>query len=172
MQKRRQGLLIQKGQKSLFEGVENVGSVNIVSQQERGILMVPNSFSQQGISEARNFIIAGITGTRLVGNNIRGNPFVTYGDLARHLGYEIESEHDGDRVGILAGAVSRMEHNLFKGPLISAVVVDRIYQRPGRGFWVLGQQFNLFPDKIIDPDGIDELMFWQEHLKASVKKYG
>jgi hypothetical protein len=134
--------------------------------------MVPNNFSLQEITEARKFIIDGIRGTRLSGNNIRGDPFVTYGEIARHMGYEIESEHDGDRVGILAGAVSRMEYESFKGPLLSAVVVDKANQRPGKGFWSLGYELGLFSNETIDPDGIDELMFWQEHLKASVRKYG
>jgi hypothetical protein len=135
--------------------------------------MVPNNFSLIEVSGARKFVIEGIRGTRLVGNNIRGNPFVTYGELARHLGYEIENEHDGDRAGILAGAISRLEHEQFKGPLLSAAVVDKTYQRPGKGFWSLGYELHLFtPSGRIDPDGIPELMFWQEHLKESVRKYG
>jgi hypothetical protein len=135
--------------------------------------MVPSNFSLVEISEARRFIIDGIKGIRLVGNNIRGDPFITYGELTKYLGYEIESEHDGDRAGILAGAVSRLEHEQFKGPLLSAVVVDKTYQRPGKGFWTLGYELGLFsPTGPIDPDGIPELMFWQEHLKESVRKYG
>jgi hypothetical protein len=134
--------------------------------------MVPNSFSQEEIIKARNYIIDGIKGTRLVGDNIRGDPFVTYGELSKHVGYEIENEHDGDRVGILAGVVSRLEYESFKGPLISAVVVDKINRRPGKGFWSLGQQLKLFRIKMIDPNGIDELLFWQEQLKESIKKYG
>jgi hypothetical protein len=135
--------------------------------------MVANNFSLVEISDAREFVIDGIKGTRLVGSNIRGDPFVTYGELVKHLGYEIESEHDGDRAGIIAGALSRLEHEQFNGPLLSAVVVDKIYQRPGKGFWSLGYELGLFiPSGPIDPDGIKELIFWQDQLKESVRKYG
>ena len=58
-----------------------------------------------------------------MGGALTGNPFVSYGEVARHMGYEIESEWDGDRIGDLVGAVSHMEHTCGN-PLISALRDD------------------------------------------------
>jgi hypothetical protein len=133
--------------------------------------MVPSTFTQTEIVQAREFIISRIGEARLRGGRILGDPFLTYGELSKYLGYEIECESDGDRMGIPTGEASRMEKALG-GPLISSVVVDRMNKKPGRGFWVLGIELQMFPDRAINPDGIEELNFWYQQVMASVRKYG
>jgi len=136
--------------------------------------MVPNTFTDKEIEETRKLIIRWVhQNSRFVNGKVLGNPYISYRDILAPLGYIIETESDGDRAGILAGQVSRLE---FKetGLILSAVVVSIEGLRPGIGFYPLAEALGLFksPGRKTDPDGMAELTFWNGHITDIVKRYG
>jgi hypothetical protein len=132
-------------------------------------MSVPHEFTQTDIIKARDFLRERVhTKSKIVGRALTGNPFVSYGEVARHMGYEIESEWDGDRIGDLVGAVSHMEH-ACGNPLISALVVIAATQTPGKGLYNLGREL-LFLKQ--DADLIAELTFWKDQTFESVRRWG
>jgi hypothetical protein len=135
--------------------------------------MVPNSFTAEEIEIVRKFIIKAIhQNSRFVNGKVLGNPYIFYKDVLVQLEYVIESEHDGDRVGILVGEASIAEFQTSK-LLISAVVVSKEYRRPGSGFYQLAENKGLFNNsKKINPDGLRELTFWNQHVSQIVQYYG
>jgi hypothetical protein len=136
--------------------------------------MVPYTFTAEEIALTKTHIIKAVhTKSRFVNGQVLGDPFVFYKDIAALLGYEIESEGDGDRLGIVSGQASELEFPNSK-LLISAVVVSVDFRRPGAGFYELADRLGLFhkTSKRANPDGIDELRFWKQHVSDIVKKYG
>lgn len=135
--------------------------------------MIPSSFTQEEIKEAHEFVISKIRkNSRFVNGKVLGNPYVFYKEIADLLGYQIESEGDGDRLGIIAGDISNLEF-AKTGLLISAVVVSKEYMRPGAGFYGLAGDKGLFQiNGKPDADGIAELTFWKQHVDKIVQKYG
>jgi len=135
--------------------------------------MVPANFSAKEVAKARAFLIQKLGTCRIstVTGKLLGNPYVTYQEVARHMGYEIESEFDGDHVGTLLGMVSEMEHPLT-GILISAIVVRQEDKKVGKGFFHLVQHFNKLKSGSVNSDGIDEIACWNNEVRASVQKYG
>jgi hypothetical protein len=115
-------------------------------------------------------------------NELRGNPFVTYKEIAENLGYTLDDEWDGDRVGILAAMVAEQQLALGK-PLMSCLVVrapNRIEGQgrivspiPGHGFYVYAAQVGLFPKKShYDIEGTSELAFWRQQVESCVREWG
>lgn len=133
-----------------------------------------DDISQAEYDLARKFILKKVkTHGRYVNGRAIGNVYVNYKDLADLLGYTIESEFDGDRLGWVAGEASEIEFPAHK-VLIGALVVSKEYKRPGPGFYWLAQQKGLFsiPGKKPNPDGLPELTFWSQHVNEIVKHYG
>jgi hypothetical protein len=132
-------------------------------------MSVPATFTQTEIAKARDFLKAWVhTNSRIVNGKIRGNPYVTYGEVAAHMGYEIETEWDGDRVGGLVGEVSYMEH-ACGNPLLSVIVVIAATQTPGKGLFNLGRELNFIKESA---DQKEELSFWKNQTIAVVEKWG
>ena len=132
-------------------------------------MSVPHDFTQAEIIKARDFLRSSVhKKSRIVNGVMKGNPFVSYGEIAQHMGYEIENEWDGDRVGRLVGAVSFMEH-ACGNPLISAIVVIAATQTPGKGLYNLGRELDFLKE---ESDLITELTFWKEQTMDTVKKWG
>jgi hypothetical protein len=137
--------------------------------------MVPTTFTADEIERTRDFIIKSIhKNSRFVHGKVLGNPYVFYKDIGDLLGYTIESETDGDRLGYPAGAASELEFPV-SGLLISAVVISVEYRRPGKGFYNLAQDRGLFTipkGHKANADGMAELTFWKNHVDAIVQYYG
>lgn len=133
-----------------------------------------NNISQAEYDAARVYILNHVKRhSRYVNGRILGNPYVYYKELAHLLGFTIDSEHDGDRLGWVAGEASELEYPVHH-VLIGSLVVSVDYMRPGPGFYWLAQQKGLFiiPGKKPDPDGKPELNFWARHVEEVVKYYG
>lgn len=130
---------------------------------------VPYEFTQTDIIKARDFLRRRVhEKSKIVMGGLTGNPFVSYGEVAKHMGYEIETEWDGDRVGNLVGAVSHMEH-ACGNPLLSSVVVIAATQTPGKGLYNLGRELLFLKD---DADMIAELTFWKDQVFNVVRRWG
>jgi hypothetical protein len=136
--------------------------------------MVPDTFSNEQIDNVRLFLIKHLREKgRMVGDKRLGNVYLYYKDIANLLNMEIESESDGDRLGIVLYEASKVEflkHQL----LITALVISKEYRRPGAGFYILAEEVGLFqiPGRKADPDGALELAFWDKHVTELVRAYG
>lgn len=137
--------------------------------------MVPHhdDLSEKELKSARKLLLTNLRKGRLLNGQVVGNCFTSYKDLADLLGYTIDSEQDGDRLGWVAGGASEIEypkHNL----LIGASVISKEFKRPGVGFYKLAEQLGLFviPGKRVNPDGLPELTFFAEHMRKLIKVYG
>ena len=138
--------------------------------------MVPHhsNISAAEYEQARKFILSSVkNNSRYVNGKVLGNHYIFYKDLADLLGFTIDSAHDGDRMGWVAGEASELEFSKHR-VLIGALVISRDFRRPGMGFYWLAQQKKLFivPGTKPDPDGLVELNFWARHVEQVVKYYG
>jgi hypothetical protein len=132
-------------------------------------MSVPSTFTQTEITKARDYLRSCVHDrSRIVNGALKGNPFVSYGEVALHMGYEIESEWDGDRVGGLVGEVSIQEH-ACGNPLLSAIVVVAATQMPGRGLYSVGKTLLYLKE---DADQMSELTFWKAQTMDIVKRWG
>jgi hypothetical protein len=133
---------------------------------------VPTHFTISEIRKAYRFVLKAASRGRLVGGNVVGNPFVTYKELAAVVGYTIDDEYDGDRVGALAGEVSQISFN-DDGVMLSALVVSQEFRRPGKGFYTFAQELGLLPAGFQpDPEGAREDAFWISHVTQVIRIYG
>ena len=133
---------------------------------------VPAHFTASEVRKAHRFVLAATSCGRVVGGKVVGNPFVTYMQLAACVGYTIDDEYDGIRVGGLAGEISRESFDA-DGVMLSALVVSQDAFTPGAGFYTWAQELGLFPGGFRpDPDGTRELGFWNAHVIQIVHLYG
>jgi len=135
--------------------------------------MIPASFTTEQIKEARDFILSHIhENSRIVKTKIQGNPFITYKELADHFGFVFDACGDDHRIGVLAGTVSEYEFSHFN-LLLSAVVVNSERLNPGKGFYDLAKGMKMFnSEDAINPNGFQELQFWNDHVFKIVDCYG
>lgn len=139
-------------------------------------MSIPGTFSMTELATARQLILSKIgKATITASGKMIGDPFITYTELANGMGWSIDDEWDGDRMGGLAGQVSEQEINLG-GPFIGACVVKKGKKRPGFGFYKYGMSLGRMPEKSedrLDPElGTEENKFWAREVEASVRKYG
>jgi len=137
-------------------------------------MSVPGTFSVTELANARAAVIASIGKARLTKDGkMIGSPFITYTELADKMGWTIDDEWDGDRMGSLAGQISEQEINMG-GPFIGAVIVKKGEMRPGIGFYRYGAHLKRMQKDVdkVDPNGIEENIFWTKEVIASVEKYG
>jgi len=139
-------------------------------------MSVPGTYTSKQIAKGRDFVIANLRNCKCVRGKIKGQPLVTYTDLADHMKWSIDDQFDGDRMGSFAGAISHLELELG-GPMLSACIVRKESNgypgTPGKGFFQFGMDVGKLATKNkIDPDGIKELVFWSAEVEACVKKYG
>lgn len=134
--------------------------------------MVPGTFTPEEVSKGRKFVLSRVSNVVLHRDGTwRGDPFVTYKELVEHLGYSIEDEFDGDRAGVIAGQISRMEYKKTR-IMLSALVVTVDTKRVGHGFYSLAGEFNLIRKKDhYDVNGLEELSMWNQQLNKCVRKY-
>lgn len=135
--------------------------------------MVPPQFKDQEIAEAREMIIRKIGQASLVDDQIIGDPFVTYQDVAGQLGYQIKGDQDRRNMGTLLAEVNDLESKKYeKDLLISAAVVRKEEKDPGIGFYTYAVDkglFRAYPGP--NPNGIEEISFWNDHLRRAVSIY-
>jgi hypothetical protein len=147
-------------------------------------MSVPSIFTLSEIAQTFQFMLIRLSDCFVNDKgDIRGNPFVTYKEIAENLGYTLDDEWDGDRVGILAAMVAEQQIALGK-PLMSCLVVrapNRIDEEqgkmvspiPGHGFYVYAAQVGLFPKRAhYDIEGIEELAFWRKQVEACIREWG
>ncbi len=133
---------------------------------------VPAHFTSSEVRKAHRFVLAAASRGRLVGGKVVGNPFVTYKELAACVGYTIDDEYDGIRVGGLAGEISQVSFDA-DGVMLSALVVSQENRTPGAGFYTWAQELGIFPGGFQpDPNGMRELGFWTSHVAQVVQLYG
>jgi hypothetical protein len=78
-------------------------------------------------------------------------------------------------MGIVAGKASEKEFwNNGNHLLLSAVVVSVDNRRPGAGFYELAERLVMFNShgRKPNPDGLNELTFWNDQVNKIVAKYG
>lgn len=136
--------------------------------------MVPSEFSARKIEAVRKHLIMRLKATRLRNGRAPGNVYLYYRDIADLLGYEIECESDGDRIGIVLANASRVEFPSSQ-LIIASIVVSVDFRRPGIGFYDLAEELGLFQipgGRRANPDGAAELAFWNSQVTALVLEYG
>ena len=126
-------------------------------------MSVPREFTADKIQATRDFILEHIRKGRMVKGNLKGNPFVSYGDVARNVGYSIETKVDGLNTGYLVGKTNDLEWGKC-GLLISAVVVEQENMKPGNGFFELAEEEGILVSA-------DRDSFWNNHVRDLVKHY-
>jgi len=139
-------------------------------------MSVPGTFTEKEIAKGHAFLVSNLGTCRIVKGKTHGQPLVTYGDLADHMGWTIEDQFDGDRMGNFSGAISHMEMDLG-GPMLSACVVRKESNgypgNPGKGFYEFGMIVGkLASRENVNPDGSREMAFWTSEVEACVAKYG
>lgn len=80
-----------------------------------------------------------------------------YSEVAPLAGLDMESEFDRIRIAQFLDEISRGEH-LHGRPLLSAVVIRKDQNLPGKGFLDLARQLGLYA-------GGDDLGYWIEELR-------
>lgn len=72
----------------------------------------------------------------------RARQTIHYSDIAPMLNLDMSDPKDRVRIGEILGDISKAEHSEGR-PLISVVVTHKEDERPGPGFFALGQQLGL-----------------------------
>jgi len=83
---------------------------------------------------------------------------VTYQEVAKLIGFPLEGNLMGSRIGQLLGEISEDEVNKGR-PMLSAIVINTT-GTPGPGFFALAKQL------VKLKDGDDEKKFWRSELEA------
>ena len=82
---------------------------------------------------------------------------ITYGEIANIIGLDMSNPLHRKEIGDLLGEISRYEV-LHGRPMLSAVVIHKENNRPGKGFFQLAQELGIY-------DGSDDSKFFVEELK-------
>ena len=92
---------------------------------------------------------------------------IHYEDIAPMLDLDIHDPADRVRIGQILGDISRKEHDVGR-PMLSAVVTLKGDERPGTGFFELGQELGLAAGTDNERFFIRELKrlhaYWAQHL--------
>lgn len=132
-------------------------------------MATPSSFTQAEIIKARDILRAHVKKHgRVINGKPRGNFYMTYGELARAMGWELEDEWEGDAIGRLVGGVSTMEHDCGN-PLLSCIVVRADTRYPGSGFFSLGRDLEFISTPSSKKEEMDLL---NVQLLKTVEKWG
>ena len=83
--------------------------------------------------------------------------YVNYSDVAPMAGLNMESPADRNEMSDILDGISQAEHYAGR-PLLSAVVIRRDKNKPGRGFFVLARRLGLY-------GGGDDLGYWLAELR-------
>ena len=86
----------------------------------------------------------------------RSRGITYYSDVAPLAGLNMDSPADRNHISRILGDISTTEHQGGR-PLLSAVVILRDENRPGRGFFSLAQELGLY-------DG-DDVQYWTQELQ-------
>lgn len=89
-----------------------------------------------------------------------------YSDIAPLVGMDVRSLPDRNRISNILDEISRSEHADGK-PLLSAVVISKVENCPGQGFFTLAQSLNLYDG---NPDS--KLEFWKQELRRVHEHWG
>lgn len=95
-------------------------------------------------------------------NVAKGRRVTYYSDIAPLAGLDMNSEVDRIRIAQILGEISKEERRAGR-PLLSAVVVLKDQNVPGRGFFDLASSLGLY-------DGRDDVSYWTQELR-SVHQY-
>ena len=82
--------------------------------------------------------------------------YVIYTDIAPLANLDMDSPADRDEIGRLLGEISEAEH-AAGAPMLSAVVIQKDNNIPGRGFFTLAKQLGVY-------DGSDDFKFFVSEL--------
>ena len=91
-----------------------------------------------------------------------GDATTNYSTIAPLVKLDISRADDRDEIGHLLGEISRFEHEAGR-PLLSALVMYKDGDKPGRGFFELAKELGLY-------DGKNDDAFFSEEL-TKVFKY-
>jgi len=133
--------------------------------------MVPDTFTDDEVLRGMGLLISRASTAKVGTVNgcekvTSGNPFVGYNEFVKWASegrYFTESESDGDRCGVPAGAVSRLSWRVF-GCLLSALVVREKDYKVGNGFFTMAEDLGL---TVPDRD-----RFWNEQVCKCVRLFG
>ena len=84
--------------------------------------------------------------------------YVNYGDIAPLVGLDMEMPGDRLRIGAILDRINRVEHRAGR-PLLSAVVILKEENKPGKGFFDLAKEIRR------QSPNEDDITFWVEELK-------
>ncbi len=90
-------------------------------------------------------------------NVARNQTVVTYGDIAPLANLDMAIQDDRIEIGRLLGDISIFEHQQQR-PLLSAVVIHRVNNMPGHGFFNVARGLGL-------DTGKDEFLFFVGELR-------
>ena len=83
--------------------------------------------------------------------------YINYSDVAPLAGLDMDLPHDRNEIADILDGISQAEHDAGR-PLLSAVVIRRDKNKPGRGFFVLARRLGLYR-------GGDDLGYWLAELR-------
>ena len=69
--------------------------------------------------------------------------YINYSDVAPLAGLDMDLPHDRNEIADILDGISQAEHDAGR-PLLSAVVIRRDKNKPGRGFFVLARRLGLY----------------------------
>lgn len=84
----------------------------------------------------------------------------TYSDVAPYAGIDIGNPHFGSPLGLILDEVNRVEYRQGR-PLLSAVVILKDGNMPGRGFFECARELRRYSGK----GDLEHLGFWVEELR-------
>jgi hypothetical protein len=87
-----------------------------------------------------------------------------YAEIAPLANLHMDRQADRTAMGEILGAISTREHD-YGRPLLSAVVVLAESGCPGKGFFTLVRELDIY-------DGADDLVFWVREVKRVYEYWG
>jgi hypothetical protein len=90
--------------------------------------------------------------------------YTTYSDIAPLAELDMDNPSHRDEIGQILGEISKYEHSQGR-PMLSAVVIHRDNNMPGKGFFKLARELGVYA-------GSDDLKFYLDELKRVHQYWG
>ncbi len=87
----------------------------------------------------------------------RNRGYINYSDVAPLAGLNMDLAYDRNQIADILDGISQAEHNAGR-PLLSAVVIRRDMNMPGKGFFALAKRLGLLREG-------DNLEYWLAELR-------
>ena len=89
----------------------------------------------------------------------KGQRLTNYGDIAPLARLDMRNPVDRNEIGRILDEISNAEHQQSR-PLLSAVVVQKEFNIPGKGFFALARRLDLYSGH----DDLSDVAFWASEV--------